>query len=133
MVSQRVGSTPEKTPYEAWFGSKPDVSHLWEFGTPVYVLVQPQKTQLKLAPRSKQQIFVGYDDGSNSVKYYNPKTRKILTSRNFKFLTNLPVKSGTPEPIQINQDLPPAMLREGENGSNQTDTLQAGSQHNSNM
>ena len=123
---------PEKTPYEAWYGRKPDVSHLREFGTPVYVLLQPQKTRPKLAPRSKQQIFVGYDDGSKSIRYFNPETRKILTSRNFKFLTNLPAKTSTPEPIQIDQDHPPTMPCEGENGSNRTDTLQAESQHNSN-
>ena len=29
---------------------------------------------------------MGFDDGSKSVKYYNPKTRKILTSRNYCFL-----------------------------------------------
>ena len=94
-----------KTPYEAWYGHKPDVSHLREFGSPVYVLLQGQNRPSKLMPRSKQQIFVGFDDGSKTIKYFNPETRRVLTSRNYKFLTNLPEKSGTPEPIHI--DLPP--------------------------
>jgi len=82
-------SLPDMTPYEAWHKVKPDTLHLWEFRTPVYILLQGQKKQSKLLPRSKQHIFIGYDDGSRSVKYYNPETRKVLTSRNFQFLTNL--------------------------------------------
>jgi len=125
---------PEKTSYEAWHGRKPDVSHLREFGTPVYVLLQPQKTRPKLAPRLKQQIFIGYNNESKSIRYFNPETRRILTLRNFQFLTNLPAKTGTPKPIQVDQDQPPTMQCEGGNddGSSRTDTLQAESQHNSN-
>jgi hypothetical protein len=37
-----------KTPYEAWFGHKPDVSHRREFGSPVYVLLQGQKKPPKI-------------------------------------------------------------------------------------
>jgi hypothetical protein len=125
---------PGKTPYEAWYGKKPDVSHLREFGTPVYVLLQGQKKGPKLQPRSKQQIFVGYDDGSKSVKYFNPETRKVLTSRNYKFLTNLPKQSGTLDSVDtIAIELPPAVPREGEhdNGnSKNSHTLQPGSQCN---
>ena len=103
----------EKTPYEAWYGRKPDISHLHKFGTPIYVLLQPQKTRPKLAPRLKQQIFIGYDNELKSIRYFNPETRRILTSRNFQFLTNLPAKMGTPEPIQANQDQSPTMQCEG--------------------
>jgi hypothetical protein len=63
-------------------------------------------------PRSKQQIFVSFDDGSKAIKYFNPETQRVLTSRNYKFLTHLLEKSGTPEPIHI--DLPSAVPREGE-------------------
>ena len=118
---------PGKTPYEAWHGHKPNVSSLREFGSPVYVLLQGQKRLPKLQPRSKQQIFMGYDDGSKSILYFNPATRKVLTSRNFQFLTHLPEQPGTPEPIHV--DLSPAVPREGEYDGVQS-TLQPGSQHN---
>ena len=119
---------PGTTPYEAWHGHKADVSGLREFGSPVYVLLQGQKAPLKLLPRSKQQIFVGYDDGSKSIKYYNPETRKVLTSRNFRFLTHLPEQPGTPKPIQVK--LPPTVLCEGEHddGNLKFTMLQPGSQ-----
>jgi len=44
-VHNRVYSLAVKTtmPYECWYGHKPDVSHLREFGTPVWILFQGQK------------------------------------------------------------------------------------------
>ena len=32
-------------------------------------------------------MFVGYDDGSKSIKYYNAQTHKVLTSRNIHLLS----------------------------------------------
>lgn len=100
----------DKTPYELWHGKKPDVSHLREFGAPVWVLLQGQYEARKIQPKSKRRAFVGYDDGSKSVNYYNAETRKILTSRNFRFLT-LTEKVTPPEQIVVAPDLP----LEGEN------------------
>jgi hypothetical protein len=64
-------------------------------------------------PKSKRRAFVGYDEGSNSVLYYNAETRTILTSRNYRFLSpsTLPPP---PEEIAVEPDSP----REGEQGGN---------------
>ena len=75
------------TPYEIWHNKKPNVSHLREFGAPVWILHQGQAKQRKLQRKSKRRAYVGYDNGSNSVLYYSADTRKILSSRNFRFLT----------------------------------------------
>ena len=72
-------SLPNTTPYEKWFQKKPNISHLREFGAPVWVLLQNQKPK-KMETKSRRRIFVGYDDRSKSIKYYNAETRKILTS-----------------------------------------------------
>jgi len=122
---------PGKTPFEAWYGVKPYVSDLRELGTPVFVLLQGKKEPLKLMPWSKQQIFVSYADGSKSVKYYNPETRKVLILQNYHFLTNLPTELGTPDsPIHV--DLLPAVLHEGDqhDGHQKLTTLQLGIQRN---
>lgn len=100
------------TPYQEWYGTKPDVTHLREFGSPVYVLIQGHKDRPKLLPKSQQQIFVGYTDGSKSIKFYNPQTRNILTSRNYVFPRRLPEREATPEPILL--ESLPAGPREGE-------------------
>jgi hypothetical protein len=82
----------DKTPYEVWFKKKPDMTHLREFGAPVWVLLQGQHIERKLLPRLKRWAYVGFEDGPQAIKYYNVETCKILTSCNFRFL-NLPTPS----------------------------------------
>jgi len=74
------------TPYKCWHSHKPDVSHLCEFGTLVWILLQGQKIPPKMEAKSKWHALVGYDNRSKSVKYYNAETWLILTLRNFHFL-----------------------------------------------
>ena len=69
----------DSTPYQLR-SIKPNINHLCEFGAPVWVLLQGQKIPRKILPKSKKQIYIGFDDGSKSVKYYNAETRNILTS-----------------------------------------------------
>ena len=40
-------------PYEGWYNKKPNVSHLHEFGAPVWVLLQGQKIDWKMQPKSR--------------------------------------------------------------------------------
>ena len=93
------------TPFQGWFNYKPNIAHLWGFGAPIWILLQGQKEQRKMLPKSKRRIYVGYDDGSNSVKYYNAETRKVLTSQNVKSL-ELPRKQKSPEPVVTTPDMP---------------------------
>jgi hypothetical protein len=98
----------DATPYQIWNGNKPNINHLREFGAPVWVLLQGQKIPRKILPKSQKRIYVGFDDGSKSVKYYSADTRKILTSRNFRFLSI--TEKSPPEEIVVAPDMP----REGE-------------------
>ena len=76
-----------------------NISHLREFGAPVWTLLQGQYQEWKLQPKSKCQAFVGFDEGLNSIQYYNAETHNILTSWNFHFLT--PPQPSPPEEIII--------------------------------
>ena len=38
-------------------------------------------------PNSKHKTYVGYEDGPKAIKVYNAEMRKILTLRNFHFLS----------------------------------------------
>ena len=69
--------TPKATPYQQWNGDKPDVTHLREFGAPVWILAQGQRVLRKMLPKSQCRAYVGYDEGSKAVKYYNAATRNI--------------------------------------------------------
>ena len=42
------------TPYQIWHGRKPNVAHLREFGAPVWILLQGQKVQRKMLPKSQR-------------------------------------------------------------------------------
>ena len=103
--------TPNTTPYQLWHNRKPDVSHLREFGAPVWILAQGQQVLRKMLPKSQCRAYVGYDKGSKAVKYYNAATRNILTSCNYRFL--IPSANNPPEEIAIDPgEIAP--LHEGE-------------------
>ena len=79
-------SITNATPYQRWHGVKPDVSHLREFGTKVWILSEGQNIQRKILPKAVERTLVGFDDGARAVKYYSKETRKILTSRNYQYV-----------------------------------------------
>ena len=82
-----------------------------EFGAPVWILLQGQKVDQKMQLKSKQQIYVSFDDGAGAIKYYNAETWwcNILTFRNFKQIT--PPQT---TPIPKNMDITPDSWHEGE-------------------
>ncbi|KAA3474201.1 pleiotropic drug resistance protein 3-like [Gossypium australe] len=73
-----------KTPFEAWFRHKPNVSHLKVFGCLCYTLV-PAKKRIKLEKRSMPGVFVGYSSVKKGYMVFNPSTKKIVVSRDVKF------------------------------------------------
>ena len=65
-----------------------------------------------MLPKLQRRSLVGFDNGSKSVMYYNPKTRKVLTLHNFCFLN--PTRTQAPlEKIGLKPDT----LHEGELGT----------------
>ena len=94
------------TPEEAWSGRKPDISHLQEFGSDVWILSEGDKIS-KLQPKSKKYIFVGFMDGPKAVRYYDAEKRHIRVSRNYIF--------ADPAKTAINIETGRKLLLEGEN------------------
>ena len=73
-----------KTPYEEWFGKKPNVSHLRIFGSKVIVLdKQPHRSKLKT--RGNEYILIGYSEEAKAYRLWNPTTHKIIKSRDVIF------------------------------------------------
>ncbi len=95
-----------KTPYEAWTGKKPDVSHFREFGCDVWVLDE-SKNRSKLAPKSKKMVFMGFMDGSKAVRYWDKTSRNVKVSRNVSFNDN-------EEPRELEVVEVPGLQAEGE-------------------
>jgi hypothetical protein len=75
------------TPYEAWTGKKPDVSHFREFGCDVWVLDE-SKNRSKLSPKSQKMVFVEFMEGSKAVRYWDRTTGTVKVSRNVAFNEN---------------------------------------------
>ena len=57
----------DKTPYELFFGTKPDVSNLRTFGARAYALT-PKALRTKLEPTSEPGRFIGYPPAPRATR-----------------------------------------------------------------
>ena len=70
-VHNRAATTaPNKTPYERWYGKKPDLTNLRVFGCISYAYV-PDAIRQKLDKKAEKMRFVGYSG--------QPRGYKLLT------------------------------------------------------
>ena len=72
------------TPYEKWYGRKPDISHLRVFGCTAYAHIPDQRRQ-KLDVKTEKLRFVGYSIASKAYKLFNVQTRKMVIRRDVVF------------------------------------------------
>ena len=72
-----------RTPYEAWHGRKPAVSHLRVFGCLAFA--KEFGLISKLDDRSTPGVFIGYAEGSKAYRILNPKTQRVRTARDVVF------------------------------------------------
>ena len=77
-------SVEGKTPYEVWYGRKPDVSYLRVFGYVAHVkTVKPHPA--KLDDRSTPMVFFGYEPGSAAYRVYDPARQRVHVTRDVVF------------------------------------------------
>ena len=84
-----------KTPFEIYYGRKPDVSHMQEFGSKVRVFI-PDVERRKLDARCHNGIFLGYDSRSDGYRIFDTEDKKTRISRDVKFLGGNPESSADP-------------------------------------
>ena len=75
---------PDQTPFEAWFGKKPSLSHLRVFGCDAYMHI-PKEKRSKLDNKVVKCIFIGYKYGVKGYKLWNLETKNIVYSRDVVF------------------------------------------------
>lgn len=73
--------------YERWYGVKPDISHLHVFGAKAYAHI-PSAKRLKLDLKAEELRFVGYDSNSKAYRLVYISNRKIIVSRDVRFIEN---------------------------------------------
>ncbi|KAJ0179281.1 hypothetical protein K1T71_004993 [Dendrolimus kikuchii] len=78
--NRSIASGINKTPFEIWYGKKPDISNLRIFGSTVMVHI-PKEKRLKWDRKAKICILMGYSNGIKGYRVYDPKIRKINTTR----------------------------------------------------
>ena len=74
----------DKTPFELWYGKRPNVSHLRVFGCIAYAHV-PDCERKKLDKKARKLRFVGYCKTSKGYRLYDENTRKLIKSRDVIF------------------------------------------------
>nr|DAD45748.1 TPA_asm: hypothetical protein HUJ06_003978 [Nelumbo nucifera] len=74
----------ESSPFEKIYHQKPNVSNFRVFGSVCYVHVT-KNNRSKPEPRARRCIFVGYDTCRKGWRCMDPKTKKIIVSRDVVF------------------------------------------------
>ncbi len=76
----------DRTPHEAFLGSKPDLSMLRVWGCTAYVLIQKDKRPLgSLGSHMEKCVFIGYPQGYKAWKFYCPESKKVIISERADF------------------------------------------------
>ncbi|KAG7559383.1 Integrase catalytic core [Arabidopsis thaliana x Arabidopsis arenosa] len=74
----------DSSPFEVLNKNKPSINHLRVFGCVCFVLIGEQRS--KLDPKSVKGMFIGYSITQKGYKCYIPETKKVLVSRDVKFV-----------------------------------------------
>ena len=124
-VRNRLPTTALKeneTPYERWYGRKPDVSHLRVFGCMAYAHV-PDSERRKLDKKSEKMRFVGYSLASKGYRLLDETNRKMYIRRDVEFNENdfgqKQAMTTEPDPRceeAKRNEVPPRKDEEGEQG-----------------
>jgi hypothetical protein len=69
-----------KTPWEKFFGEKPDVSHMRVFGARAYMHI-PKENKKKMQSVSERGVFVGYEPDCKAYRVLRERDGRILVSR----------------------------------------------------
>lgn len=77
----------DSSPFEVLNQTNPSLDHLRVFGCVWFVLV-PGEQRNKLDVKSTKGMFIGYSIDQKGYKCYIPETRRVLISRDVKFVEN---------------------------------------------
>lgn len=65
-----------ETPYQRWYGKKPNLKHIRVFGCMAYAQV-PEGRRRKLDKKSQKLRFVGYTETTKNYRLWDERTRKV--------------------------------------------------------
>ena len=95
-----------ETPFKRLYGKEANLSHLKIVGARAFVHIKDAK---KLEPKSWEGMLCGFsDDEELSYRIWNPKTRRVVESRNVAFIETPPHLILQPTRLSPLRELPPA-------------------------
>lgn len=77
-------AVPDVTPYERWYGTKPNVSVFKVFGCDAYAWI-PKELRTKLEDTSEKLTFVGYDEQVKAYRLVDKRTGALYIRRDVTF------------------------------------------------
>lgn len=80
-----VTSQGGHTPFERWYGHKPDLSHLCEVGCRAFVLIQNRHNP-KVFSRLVECVLIGYSLDSKAYRCYHRQSHKVFVSYHVSFI-----------------------------------------------
>ena len=93
----------DKTPFEALYGEKPDLSHLIAIGTKALPHIPKSKNQ-KLDSRAGEGIMIGYG-GKNQYRIWSPVDNKVTVTAYADFINEAKNHTPAAEPERIIYDM----------------------------
>ena len=120
-------AVPDSTPYERRYRERPNVKHLQEFGTPIWILTDGQHSTCKMLSKATEKIFISFEDGAHAITYYNKQMRKVLLFQNYQFHNTLPTDFGEiqiPNPVHEGEASDSNLESASDHTTQQMDTLQ---------
>lgn len=89
----------DKSPFELWYGYKPQRDIWHPFGVECRVLLPPEKRMSVFTPGTVDGIFIGYATAMKAYKVYIPELKSIFISNNVVF-NDLPYLQGRYHTLQ---------------------------------
>lgn len=89
-VGNRVPTSANKcgrTPFEKWYGRKPNLSHMRTFGCMAYAHI-PESERRKLDKKAVKLRFIGYAENSKGYRLFDENQRKVFIRRDVEFNEN---------------------------------------------
>lgn len=77
-------NTGRKTPFELWYGRKPNVEHMLPFWTRGYSHI-PKQFRKKWDAKAEEVFLAGYQEDANNYRVYNPISKRIMVVRDVDF------------------------------------------------
>ena len=118
VLNRTLSNTATVTPFERWFGVRPDVSHLRVFGSVAYIFV-PDALRQKLDPKALKGVYVGESEEQKASRVFVEATGRTHITRHVKVYENLPywapvgpsATDVTPPVPTVSVDAPPADVK----------------------